>query len=73
MQDPKDIGSEEVEIAPIATTDSAEKKHDGTVQLTSDRGVILIPTPSRDPRDPLNTPLWQKLLILGATSMCEFN
>ncbi|PVH82704.1 major facilitator superfamily transporter [Cadophora sp. DSE1049] len=47
--------------------DSSAKNLDGTVQLVSDQGVILIPTPSSDPRDPLNIPLWQKLVILGTT------
>ncbi|RDW87857.1 hypothetical protein BP5796_03551 [Coleophoma crateriformis] len=61
---------EHVEFAPAARTDTAARKHDGTVRLTSDQGgVILIPTPSLDPRDPLNMPLWQKLVCLGTTSM----
>jgi hypothetical protein len=68
------IGSqEEVEFARIVPTETTmtARKHDGTVQLTSDRGVILIPTPSKDPRDPLNIPVWHKLVILGMTSLCK--
>ena len=75
MNGPKDIsnvGTEEhVEFAEVARPPTAERKHDGTVQLTCNRGVILIPTPSADPRDPLNIPLWQKLVILGTTCLCE--
>ncbi|KAJ5883913.1 uncharacterized protein N7473_010799 [Penicillium subrubescens] len=35
----------------------------GTVTLLEDGEIILIPTPSPDPRDPLNLPVAQKLLI----------
>jgi len=72
MQDTKNIASsgEEIEFRPEMTNESA-KKHNGTVQLTCDAGVILIPTPSDDPRDPLNIPLWQKLCILTITCMCK--
>lgn len=75
MQDLKDVNvvetTERIELSPVIKSESAARKHDGTVQLTSDRGVILIPTPSTDPRDPLNIPLWQKLVILGTTCLCE--
>jgi hypothetical protein len=74
MQDIKPSSTEEqVKFRPIATTDSIARKHDGTVQLTSDHGIILIPTPSADPRDPLNISLWHKLVILSTTCLCEFN
>jgi len=73
MQDTKLSSTEEqVEFRPIAITESTTRKHDGTVQLTSDQGVILIPTPSTDPRDPLNIPLWHKLIILSTTCLCEY-
>ncbi|KAL0940608.1 uncharacterized protein CTRU02_203371 [Colletotrichum truncatum] len=38
---------------------------DGTATLTRGDGVILIPSPSADPRDPLNLPEWHKKLIVG--------
>ena len=62
---------EEIEFRPTLTNDTQAKKHDGTVQLTCEAGVILIPSPSDDPRDPLNIPLWHKLLILTITCMCK--
>ncbi|PQE06758.1 major facilitator superfamily transporter protein [Rutstroemia sp. NJR-2017a BBW] len=60
---------EHIEFSPGAETKSTEGKHDGTVQLTCDEGVILIPTPSQDPRDPLNIALWHKLMILSCTCL----
>ncbi|KAK1688467.1 major facilitator superfamily domain-containing protein [Colletotrichum godetiae] len=38
---------------------------DGTATLTVGGQVVLIPTPSADPRDPLNLPKWHKQLIVG--------
>jgi hypothetical protein len=61
---------EHIEFSPDAEAKPTERKHDGTVQLTCDEGVILIPTPSQDPRDPLNIALWHKLMILSCTCLC---
>ncbi|EDU44724.1 major facilitator superfamily transporter [Pyrenophora tritici-repentis] len=36
----------------------------GTIRLYDEDGIVLIPTPTRDPNDPLNLPKWQKYLIL---------
>ncbi|KAK1992840.1 major facilitator superfamily transporter [Colletotrichum falcatum] len=36
----------------------------GTVQLLQGGSVVLIPTPSPDPKDPLNLPAWHKHLII---------
>ncbi|PKS13123.1 hypothetical protein jhhlp_000465 [Lomentospora prolificans] len=36
----------------------------GTVQLLDSKDVVLIPTPSQDPKDPLNLPRWRKNLIV---------
>ncbi|KZL75655.1 major facilitator superfamily protein [Colletotrichum incanum] len=41
------------------------KYFDGTATPTTGDEVILIPTPSEDPRDPLNLPRWHKQLIVG--------
>ncbi|KAI9933439.1 hypothetical protein MW887_007912 [Aspergillus wentii] len=35
----------------------------GTVKLTED-AIVFIPSPTADPRDPLNMPIWQKTVIL---------
>jgi len=67
MQDDKSPSVEQIESSVSTPVDTSAKNLDGTVQLVSDHGVILIPTPSSDPRDPLNIPLWQKLVILGTT------
>ncbi|KAK1984498.1 major facilitator superfamily transporter [Colletotrichum cereale] len=50
---------------------SAEHQAHGTVQLLQGGSVVLIPTPSPDPKDPLNLPTWHKYLfifIVGAYS-----
>ncbi|KAK8102280.1 hypothetical protein PG984_015426 [Apiospora sp. TS-2023a] len=41
----------------------------GTVQLIDSKHVVLIPTPSRDPYDPLNLPEWRKNLIVFIIGM----
>ncbi|KAG4435696.1 hypothetical protein IFR05_008831 [Cadophora sp. M221] len=69
MQDSKGPIVEQIESSPATVMEASTKNLDGRVQLVSDQGVILIPTPSSDPRDPLNIPLWQKLVILGTTCM----
>ncbi|KAI6356112.1 hypothetical protein MCOR25_007952 [Pyricularia grisea] len=38
--------------------------HAGTVQLFDGEEVILIPSPSKDPKDPLNYPSWKKWAIV---------
>ncbi|KAI1344440.1 major facilitator superfamily domain-containing protein [Xylariaceae sp. FL0016] len=40
----------------------------GTVKLT-DGAVVYIPTPTADPRDPLNMPFWQKYVSLVVISI----
>ncbi|KAL3448404.1 hypothetical protein BJX65DRAFT_275589 [Aspergillus insuetus] len=40
-----------------------------TVNLTSGSTVYLVPTPSADPRDPLNLPKWRKILLLFCVSL----
>lgn len=42
----------------------------GTVKLT-DGVVVYIPTPTADPQDPLNMPIWQKWVVLMIISICE--
>jgi len=44
----------------------------GTVKLT-DGAIVFIPTPSSDPRDPLNMALWQKFVFLVVISLCRFS
>lgn len=41
----------------------------GTVKLIDHGEVVLVPTPTPDPRDPLNLPNWRKLLIIGNVSI----
>lgn len=44
----------------------------GTVELISSSDeVVLIPTPTRDPRDPLNLPAWRRVIIMLTTSICK--
>jgi hypothetical protein len=42
----------------------------GTVKLT-DGLIVYIPTPTADPQDPLNMPLWQKWIVLVVISICQ--
>lgn len=45
----------EVEITKVTTT--------GTVQLTAGK-IVYIPAPTADPQDPLNMPVWQKIMCI---------
>ncbi|KAK6216367.1 Proteolipid protein 2 [Pestalotiopsis sp. IQ-011] len=36
----------------------------GTVRLLDENTVVLIPTPSPDPKDPLNLPAWRKFMVI---------
>ncbi|KAJ9142982.1 Major facilitator superfamily transporter [Pleurostoma richardsiae] len=58
---------ENPDVERIESTDAVELPAEhgtGTVQLFDKNTVVLIPTPSPDPKDPLNLPLWHKGLIV---------
>jgi hypothetical protein len=38
----------------------------------ADHGVVLIPQPSNDPRDPLNWPMWKKVTQMAIVSFVAF-
>ncbi|KAH7349761.1 major facilitator superfamily domain-containing protein [Plectosphaerella cucumerina] len=40
----------------------------GTVQLTAG-SIVYIPAPTADPQDPLNMPIWKKLMVLVCISL----
>ncbi|KYG41700.1 hypothetical protein M433DRAFT_147447 [Acidomyces richmondensis BFW] len=42
----------------------------GNVKLLEGKQIVLIPTPSPDPNDPLNLPTWRKWAILVLVSAC---
>ncbi|KAG9205427.1 hypothetical protein G6514_008069 [Epicoccum nigrum] len=52
-----------VEDVEMSKTDVHHQAR-GTVQLLDQNTVILIPTPSPDPKDPLNLPRWHKFTIV---------
>ncbi|KAI0017930.1 major facilitator superfamily domain-containing protein [Xylariomycetidae sp. FL0641] len=64
MEDPKN-----------ASTSVAEKGETlGTLRIRNEHTneIILIPTPSSDPNDPLNWPYWYKYYVTGLASWCIF-
>ena len=40
--------------------------------LKTSHGIILVPQPSEDPKDPLNWPMSKKILTLGIISFASF-
>lgn len=42
----------------------------GTVRLT-EGGIVYVPTPTADPQDPLNMPMWQKYVVILMLSLCK--
>ncbi|KAK2729802.1 major facilitator superfamily transporter [Colletotrichum kahawae] len=62
----KGPSGEDIAIEPTEEKETMRPRYfDGTATLTVGDGVILIPTPSADPRDPLNLPGWHKKLIVA--------
>ncbi|CAI4215903.1 unnamed protein product [Parascedosporium putredinis] len=60
----RDEGSEPVK------SESSDGRFDGDVNLSGPGDTIyLIPTPSPDPRDPLNLPLMRKLVVMGIVAL----
>ena len=60
---------EEIEnaIKPVLTSDTV-----GTVTINdAEHDIFLVPTPSSDPRDPLNLPKWRKILFIVLVSLCR--
>ncbi|CAI7572239.1 hypothetical protein N7533_004266 [Penicillium manginii] len=55
------------ELSESPRVDGKEIKVMGTVKLT-EGSIIYIPTPTADPQDPLNMPLWQKMVVLFVIS-----
>ncbi|KAK6716658.1 hypothetical protein SNK04_007610 [Fusarium graminearum] len=56
----------DVDAVENVVKDPHHESHDasGTVNLYQDGTVVLIPTPSPDPKDPLNLPVWRKYMII---------
>ncbi|KAM0540457.1 hypothetical protein ACHAO7_011190 [Fusarium culmorum] len=56
----------DVDAVENVVKDPYHESHDasGTVNLYQDGTVVLIPTPSPDPKDPLNLPIWRKYMII---------
>ncbi|UPL01266.1 hypothetical protein LCI18_012200 [Fusarium solani-melongenae] len=54
------------EIAAVEDIKHDKSSHhaSGTVNLYHDGAVVLIPTPSPDPKDPLNLPPWRKYMVI---------
>ncbi|KAA8642053.1 hypothetical protein EYZ11_005592 [Aspergillus tanneri] len=62
---------------PLEKVPSMEVRRTGTSDGSehskkNDNGIVLIPQPSDDPEDPLNWPLWKKLLIFAAICLAGF-
>ncbi|KAM0347673.1 hypothetical protein ACHAPU_004687 [Fusarium lateritium] len=60
----------EVDAVETVVKNPHHESHDasGTVNLYQDGTVVLVPTPSPDPKDPLNLPVWRKygiILLVG--------
>lgn len=45
----------------------------GTVRLLKDDETYLIPTPTSDPRDPLNMKMWKKRIFVVTVALCRFS
>jgi hypothetical protein len=58
---------------PTETTlEDAFSTHSATEPKKSAEGIVLVPQPSNDPRDPLNWPLRKKIWTLAIVSLASF-
>ena len=64
-----DIETAEVDKADLFVA-ASRVKNTGTVVLSTG-ATVYIPTPTADPRDPLNLPMWHKVLIIMIISLCK--
>jgi hypothetical protein len=68
---PDKAKSSHVELEHTLSRDGLAKVDTmGTVKLT-DGVVVYIPTPTADPQDPLNMPIWQKWVVMVIISICK--
>jgi MFS family permease len=56
----------------VINTEPSPEHLDWTASQEADDEIRLIPQPSVDPADPLNLPIWRKLMILFAMSVHPF-
>ncbi|KAH7009495.1 major facilitator superfamily domain-containing protein [Ilyonectria destructans] len=60
----RDKESPEIDAIEDIGNDVGKIQGSGTVNLFQDGSVVLIPTPSPDPKDPLNLPIWRKYMVI---------
>ncbi|KAJ5095017.1 hypothetical protein N7532_007308 [Penicillium argentinense] len=60
------------DVSHVEIADNLTRTPTGHIELLRNNEVILVPTPSADPRDPLNLPAWRKwvLLVLVSAYSC---
>ncbi|KAL9111907.1 MAG: hypothetical protein Q9227_003757 [Pyrenula ochraceoflavens] len=58
----------EVEVLEKGGSQGDQETH---LKKTKD-GIVLVPQPSDDPRDPLNWPMWKKILTISIVSLAAF-
>jgi len=63
MAEQKELSIEETAVDGPASPQFEKPQHDG---------IVLIPKPSDDPRDPLNWPFRKKCIIVGVLSTAMF-
>ncbi|KAF9883345.1 hypothetical protein FE257_003561 [Aspergillus nanangensis] len=59
---------EEMEDQPKSAVEAETANTMGTIKLTAGT-IVYVPTPTADPQDPLNMPLWQKGVVLVVISV----
>ncbi|KAI9661858.1 MAG: hypothetical protein M1821_009097 [Bathelium mastoideum] len=71
MEKEKELGIEQYEVAPdnIESQTGTQIDGCGTVRITTESEICLIPTPTRDPRDPLNLTRWRKIVFVILVSI----
>ncbi|KAF2009453.1 major facilitator superfamily transporter [Aaosphaeria arxii CBS 175.79] len=53
-----------IEDVDAGNVTAGTKSNSGGVNLYQNKAIVLIPTPSPDPKDPLNLPAWHKYLMI---------
>ncbi|KAF7554868.1 hypothetical protein G7Z17_g2579 [Cylindrodendrum hubeiense] len=64
LPESRDKETPEIDTIEDVKNHDVQNQGSGTVNLFQDGSVVLIPTPSPDPKDPLNLPVWRKYMVI---------
>lgn len=76
-EDPSVVSTTEKQPDAVEDSVASNSNNDSTsaeqhLTKRSPKGIVLVPQPSDDPADPLNWPMWRKVVVLSIVSLASF-